>query len=113
MREKVGKDKFLPSPNVDSVILKIDFNRPRVEREWELLFFDVVRACFFSKKKNRSEQPDPFSERQRKGRGSPSKIRYRSGKARRRTGKRRISSVESKYPKHPMNFFIGYIGDSI
>jgi len=49
--KKVGKDKFLPSPNVDSVILKIDFNRPRVEREWELLFFDVVRACFFQRRK--------------------------------------------------------------
>ena len=49
--KKVGKDKFLPSPNVDSVILKIDFNRPRVSKEWERVFFDVVRACFFQRRK--------------------------------------------------------------
>ena len=49
--KKVGKDKFIPSPNVDSVILQIDFINERQEKRIEEEFFKIVKACFFQRRK--------------------------------------------------------------
>lgn len=49
--KKVGKDKFIPSPNVDSVILQIDFVNKREEKNHEKEFFNIVKACFLQRRK--------------------------------------------------------------
>ena len=49
--KKVTKDKFIPSPNVDSVVLKIEFNKERVNKEIEKEFFKVTKACFAQSRK--------------------------------------------------------------
>ena len=48
---KVNKDKFIPSPNVDSVILKIDFNKERVSSEVEKVMFPLIKASFVQRRK--------------------------------------------------------------
>lgn len=48
--KKVGKDKFIPAPNVDSVVLKIDFVNER-NKKIEKEFFKVTKACFFQRRK--------------------------------------------------------------
>lgn len=48
---KVNKDKFIPSPNVDSVILKIDFNKKRVDSEVEKVMFPLIKASFAQRRK--------------------------------------------------------------
>ena len=48
--KKVTKDKFIPSPNVDSVILKIDFINQR-DQEKEKILFPLIKACFFQRRK--------------------------------------------------------------
>lgn len=48
---KVTKDKFIPSPNVDSAILKIDFINNRLDKEIEKTFFKITKACFFQRRK--------------------------------------------------------------
>ena len=49
--KKVTKDKFIPCPNVDSVVLKIEFNKERVNKEIEKEFFKVTKACFAQRRK--------------------------------------------------------------
>lgn len=49
--KKVTKDKFIPCPNVDSVVLKIEFNKERVNKEVEKEFFKVTKACFVQRRK--------------------------------------------------------------
>lgn len=49
--KKVTKDKFIPAPNVDSVVLKIDFINQRIEKEIEKEFFKITKACFFQRRK--------------------------------------------------------------
>ena len=49
--KKVTKDKFIPAPNVDSVILKIEFNKERVNEEQEKEFFKITKACFSQRRK--------------------------------------------------------------
>ena len=49
--KKVTKDKFIPCPNVDSVVLKIEFNKERKSCEVEKEFFKVTKACFFQRRK--------------------------------------------------------------
>ena len=48
---KVNKDKFIPSPNVDSVILKIDFNKERVTSDVEKVMFPLIKASFVQRRK--------------------------------------------------------------
>ncbi len=48
---KVNKDKFIPAPNVDSVILKIDFNKERVSSEVEKVMFPLIKASFAQRRK--------------------------------------------------------------
>lgn len=48
---KVKKDNFIPSPNVDSVILKIDFNKERISKENEIELFKIIKASFFQRRK--------------------------------------------------------------
>ena len=48
---KVTKDKFIPVPNVDSVVLKIDFINDRKEEAIEKEFFKVTKACFVQRRK--------------------------------------------------------------
>lgn len=48
--KKVTKDKFIPSPNVDSVVLKIDFINQR-DKEKEKVLFPLLKACFFQRRK--------------------------------------------------------------
>ncbi len=48
---KVNKDKFIPIPNVDSVILKIDFNKKRVDKEIEKVMFSLIKASFVQRRK--------------------------------------------------------------
>lgn len=48
---KVNKDKFIPSPNVDSVILKIEFNKERVTSEVEKVMFPLIKASFVQRRK--------------------------------------------------------------
>lgn len=48
---KVKKDNFIPSPNVDSVILKIDFNKERIPKENEIELFKIIKASFFQRRK--------------------------------------------------------------
>ena len=48
---KVNKDKFIPSPNVDSVILKIEFNKERVSSEVEKVMFPLIKASFVQRRK--------------------------------------------------------------
>ena len=48
---KVNKDKFIPSPNVDSVILKIEFNKERVSSEVEKVMFPLIKASFVQSRK--------------------------------------------------------------
>ena len=52
--KKVTKDKFIPAPNVDSVVLKIDFINQRIEKEIEKEFFKITKACFFQRRKTLS-----------------------------------------------------------
>lgn len=48
---KVNKDKFIPSPNVDSVILKIEFNKERVTSDVEKVMFPLIKASFVQRRK--------------------------------------------------------------
>lgn len=48
---KVNKDKFIPSPNVDSVILKIEFNKERVSSDVEKVMFPLIKASFVQRRK--------------------------------------------------------------
>jgi 16S rRNA (adenine1518-N6/adenine1519-N6)-dimethyltransferase len=49
--KKVTKDKFIPVPNVDSVVLKIDFINQRKDEAIEREFFNVTKACFVQRRK--------------------------------------------------------------
>ena len=49
--KKVTKDKFIPCPNVDSVVLKIEFNKERKAIVIEKEFFKVTKACFAQRRK--------------------------------------------------------------
>ena len=48
---KVPKDRFVPSPNVDSCILKLEFNKKRIEPDQEKELFRIINACFFQRRK--------------------------------------------------------------
>ena len=49
---KIPPDRFYPSPQVDSSVLKLQMrNTPRVVVEDEVLFFQIVRAAFQSRRK--------------------------------------------------------------
>lgn len=48
---KVPKDRFIPSPNVDSCILKIEFNKNRIDSDQEKELFKIINACFFQRRK--------------------------------------------------------------
>ena len=45
---KVTKDKFIPAPNVDSVILRLSVTR---ERDFEKKFFKFLNGCFAMRRK--------------------------------------------------------------
>ena len=48
----VPKDNFLPSPEVDSVVIKLDLlDKPRVEVKNEKKFFNLVKAGFSQRRK--------------------------------------------------------------
>lgn len=49
--KRVTKDKYIPSPNVDSVVLKIDFIHSRKDRVIEEELFKVIKACFVQRRK--------------------------------------------------------------
>ena len=48
---RVGREKFFPSPNVDSAVVRIDFERGRLGVADEGLYKRVVRAAFSSRRK--------------------------------------------------------------
>ncbi len=49
---KVGRGSFMPSPNVDSAVIRLDIpERPRFEVADERLFFRIVRASFAQRRK--------------------------------------------------------------
>lgn len=48
----VSKGSFMPSPKVDSAVIKLDlYEKPPVEVRDEKLFFDLVRAIFMQRRK--------------------------------------------------------------
>ena len=48
----VSRGKFMPSPNVDSAVIRIDVNgKPRLSEEDEHFFFKVVKAGFSQRRK--------------------------------------------------------------
>ena len=49
---KVGRGSFLPSPNVDSAVIRLDV-KPLSDRssEWERLMFRIIRAAFSQRRK--------------------------------------------------------------
>lgn len=48
----VNKDCFVPSPKVDSAVLKLTLlNEPRIEVKSEDMFFKVIKAAFLQKRK--------------------------------------------------------------
>ena len=49
--EYVGREKFLPPPNVDSAVVKIDINRNKYEIKDVLAFRKLVRVSFLMKRK--------------------------------------------------------------
>lgn len=49
--EKVGRERFTPSPNVDSAVVKIDLAKKRLPVEDEELYKKVVKAAFSSRRK--------------------------------------------------------------
>ena len=52
---RVKADVFYPKPEVDSLILRINFfDKPMVQVEDEKLFFDVIRAVFQHRRKKLS-----------------------------------------------------------
>ena len=49
---KVGRGSFLPSPNVDSAVIRLDISRePRYAVRDEKLFFRIVRSAFAQRRK--------------------------------------------------------------
>lgn len=49
--EKVGREKFTPSPNVDSAVVRIDFTEGRLKLNNKETYKNVVRAAFSSRRK--------------------------------------------------------------
>jgi 16S rRNA (adenine1518-N6/adenine1519-N6)-dimethyltransferase len=50
--KKVSKQNFIPVPNVDSIILKIDFtNKERLDKEIEKEFIRITKASFAMRRK--------------------------------------------------------------
>lgn len=49
--KKVSKDKYIPAPNVDSIVLKIEFVNERKDSSIEKEFFKVTKACFVQRRK--------------------------------------------------------------
>lgn len=49
--ERVGREKFIPSPNVDSAVVKIDLCDCRLPVDDAVLYKKVVRAAFSSRRK--------------------------------------------------------------
>ena len=47
---KVRKDKFIPAPNVDSIILKLEVTKPR-DFKFEKKFFKFLNSCFAMRRK--------------------------------------------------------------
>lgn len=48
---RVGREKFFPSPNVDSAVVRIDFERGRLSVADEDMYKRTVRAAFSSRRK--------------------------------------------------------------
>lgn len=48
---KVSRNVFNPKPNVDSAIIKIDFNQNKIANINDELFIKVVKACFGNRRK--------------------------------------------------------------
>lgn len=49
--ERVGRERFTPSPNVDSAVVRIDLKEKRLDVEDEELYKKVVKAAFSSRRK--------------------------------------------------------------
>lgn len=49
--ERVGRERFTPSPNVDSAVVRIDLSEKRLEVENEELYKKVVKAAFAARRK--------------------------------------------------------------
>lgn len=49
--EKVGRERFTPSPNVDSAVVRIDIKDGRLPVKSEDMYKRVVRAAFLSRRK--------------------------------------------------------------
>ena len=49
--ERVGREKFTPSPNVDSAVVRIDLTEKRLEAEDTELYKKTVKAAFSSRRK--------------------------------------------------------------
>lgn len=49
---KVGRGSFMPSPNVDSAVIRLDV-KPRTDRpaEWEKMLFRIIRSAFSQRRK--------------------------------------------------------------
>ena len=49
---QVGRECFMPSPNVDSAVIKLKIRKnPPIEKEDEKKFFKFVKACFAQRRK--------------------------------------------------------------
>ncbi len=48
---KVGRSSFMPSPNVDSAVIRLDIKETALDRESEKLYFRLVRAAFNQRRK--------------------------------------------------------------
>lgn len=74
---KVGRGSFMPSPNVDSAVIRLDIpERPRFEVADERLFFRIVRASFAQKRKT-AHKPAKRRTRHHKGRARENTRRMR------------------------------------
>ena len=50
--KKVNKMHYIPAPNVDSIVLKIEFiNKDRLDKEVEKEFVKLTKACFLMRRK--------------------------------------------------------------
>ena len=49
---QVGRNSFMPPPNVDSAVIKLNIlNEPKVKVDDEKKFFSIVKACFAQRRK--------------------------------------------------------------
>lgn len=72
----VGRENFFPVPNVDSAVVRIDFDRSKFPDVDPIVYRDLVRAAFSSRRKTLANN---LRERFKAGRGEIEGVLYACG----------------------------------